>query len=156
MSRRVMTVFVGLVIVVGCGGAPSRGAPGAATRAQPSAPAAEMTSAEAGFSDVNTDRSLNTTSHVRAWADDLLATASRFRTQVYKLEGYVVNERIDYEDPLRAPKPRLPTRASRRERGKAVFTVSLPIEQLPSMLDWVRTNSRVAWEVGRRLRRAVR
>jgi hypothetical protein len=143
LFRSFRPLAVGLVILGACGGAPSRSAPPAAMRAQPSAPAAEMTSAEAGFSDVNTDRSLNTTSHVRAWAEDLLATASRFRKHVYKLEGYVVNERIDYEDTLRAPKPKLPTRASRRERGKAVFTVSLPIEQVPPMLDWVRANSRV-------------
>ena len=114
-------------------------------RAQPApgAPAPTAASAESGFSDVNTDRALNTSSHVRAWADDLLATASRFRAEVYRLEGYVVSERIDYEDRLRARKAKLPTRAARGERRKAVFAISVPIEKLPPMLDWVRMNSRV-------------
>ncbi len=117
-------------------------------QAQPAAaPAAadapEMAAERGGFSNVNTDRALNTTSHVRAWSDDLLETASQFRSEVYRLEGYVVNERIDYADRLRAPKPKLPTRASRRERGKAIFAISIPIEELPTILDWVRVNSTV-------------
>jgi hypothetical protein len=54
-----------------------------------------------------------------------------------------VNERLDYGDGLRALKASLPTRASMGERNKAVFTISLPIEELPAMLDWVRGNSRI-------------
>jgi hypothetical protein len=105
------------------------------------APTMQAEERSAGFSDVNTDKALNTDGHVRTWTKDLLGTASDFRSEVYRLGGYVVNERLDYGDGLRALKSSLPTRANRGERNKAVFAISLPIEELPGLLDWVRGNS---------------
>ncbi len=102
-----------------------------------------MSVASAGFSVVNTDKALNTAGYVRTWSADLLGTSADFRSEVYRLGGYVVNERLDYGDTLRARTAKLPTRASRGERNKAVFTISLPIEELPNILAWVRGNSRI-------------
>ena len=96
---------------------------------------------ENGFSDVNTDKSLNTAGHVRAWADELLVTASRFRKELYALEGHVLSERIDYEDKLRVRESKLPQRAPKQQRGQAIFELSIPIENLPALLDWLRMNS---------------
>lgn len=137
-----------LLLLVGCSGKQVSTAPtmASSTTAMPQdAQAPTMAGAEAstGFSDVNTDRALNTSSHVRTWSDTLLATSSGFRSEVYRLGGYVVSERIDYGDGLRALKAQLPTRASKGERNKAVFAISLPVEELPELLEWVRTHSRV-------------
>lgn len=94
-----------------------------------------------GFSDVNTDRSLHTAGHVRAWAGELLVTASRFRKELYELKGHVLSERIDYEDTLRVRESKLPYRAPRQERGQAIFQIAIPIENLPPLLDWLRLHS---------------
>jgi hypothetical protein len=138
-----------LGLAAGCAGS-AQSAPTMATHSGPmprvqtdEAPAMAAESSAAGFSNVNTDRALNTSSYVRTWSDDLLSTSSDFRSEVYKLGGYVVSERIDYGDGLRAMKARLPTRASKGERNKAVFAISLPVEELPKLLDWVRNNSRI-------------
>ncbi len=146
-AARVVRLAAAVFILTGCAAQSRAARPVArptAAEAAPAAAAPEMASEDrAGFSDVNTDKALNTSSHVRAWTEDLLGTASQFRKEVYQLEGYVVNERLDYGDRLRARKPKLPTRASRGERGKAVFSISIPIENLPTILDWVRGHSRV-------------
>ncbi len=137
-----------LVLTTGCAAransAPTmaRSAPGPRAQAE-DAPTLASASGAAGFSDVNTDRALNTSSFVRTWSDDLLSTSSDFRSQVYKLGGYVISERIDYGDNLRGMEAKLPTRASKHERNKAVFAISLPVEELPKLLDWVRNNSRI-------------
>ncbi|WP_428261295.1 hypothetical protein [Haliangium sp.] len=90
---------------------------------------------------MNTDRSLVTSSQVRAWTGDLLSTASRFRRQVYQLDGFILTERVDYQDDLRVREPKLRQRAPEHERRQAVFQVSVPIEALPSLLDWLRAQS---------------
>lgn len=144
--RYARLLVIGLLFCAGCGSAPARAGSMPSPARAPSAEAPEMADAAArenGFSDVNTDRALNTSSHIRAWSDDLLATASSFRKEVYRLSGYVVSERIDYEDRLRAPKPKLPNRAAKSERRKAIFAISVPIEELPALLDWVRKHATV-------------
>lgn len=107
--------------------------------AESAAPA--RAASENGISDVNTDRALSTASFVRTWTDDLLDTASRFRRELYRLDGHVVAERLDYEDRLRVREAKLPRRAPRHERRQAVFEVALPIERLPELLDWLRIES---------------
>lgn len=134
------------LVFVGCGSArmksSSMAAPAGMADSDSFAP--EMTAERsAGFSKVNTDKALNTAGHVRAWTGDLLGTASVFRSEVYRLGGYVVNERLDFGDGIRARKAVLPTRANGKERNKAVFAISLPIEELPIILDWLRGNSRI-------------
>lgn len=144
-----ISAYALMALTAACAGR-AQGAPSMAARSAPTpsheaseAPIMAAESGAAGFSDVNTDRALNTSSYVRAWSDDLLRTSSDFRAEVYSLSGYVVSERIDYGDRLRALKAKLPTRASKGERNKAVFAISLPVEELPKLLDWVRNNSRI-------------
>jgi hypothetical protein len=115
----------------------------AEARSMSEAPAMADAPSASGFSDVNTDKALNTAGYVRTWSEDLLGTSSDFRSEVYRLGGYVVNERLDYGDGLRAREAQLPTRARSSERNKAIFSISLPIDELPRLLDWVRGNSRI-------------
>jgi hypothetical protein len=143
------TLFAALAIA-GCGASKrpgstmvSRSAPAPSAGMQADAPAMEGEPASSGFSDVNTDKALNTAGYVRTWSPDLLGTSSKFRSEVYRLGGYVVNERLDYGDRIRARKARLPNRARVGERNKTVFSISLPVEELPRLLDWVRGNSRI-------------
>jgi hypothetical protein len=145
----VLGALVAAVVVAwaGCGRAGARPAamPLAEAMAAPAmaegAPLSRAAASDNGFSTVNTDRTLNTAGHVRAWSSDLLATASGFRSEVYRLSGHVLSERLDYEDPLRAHTPLLPERASRADRGKAIFAISVPVEQMPPLLDWIRAHS---------------
>ncbi len=118
--------------------------------AMPSAPAStpmdaasEEARGESGFSDVNTDKALNTAGYVRVWSEDLLGSSSKFRSEVYRLGGYVVSERLDYGDRYRARRAELPNRANKKNQNKAIFAISLPVEEMPRLLDWVRGNTRV-------------
>ena len=114
-------------------------APAAARAPQPSvavAPVAPPTEhAQAtGYTDVNTDNSLNSNGSVTASSTHLLGTASAFRREVYRLGGRVYAEQIHYQDDRDD---------DGREASIAVYKVKLLPRMLPDLLDWLGRHSTI-------------
>jgi hypothetical protein len=101
------------------------------THAAPMPPAekAEQT----GYSDVNTDNSLISNGSVTASSDELLATASGFRREVYRLGGRVFAETVHYR--------------SEGDDGKSAslahYRIKLLPRMLPDLLDWLGKHSTI-------------
>jgi hypothetical protein len=110
----------------------SLSAPPAAREAPPSAHQAPVapppTAASTGYADVNTDSSLISNGSVAASSPDLLATASGFRREVYRLGGRVFAEQVhfhaDAED-------------DDGQTSAATYRIKLLPRVLPDLLDWL-------------------
>jgi hypothetical protein len=80
-----------------------------------------------GFSDVNTDNSLNSNGSVTAASEQLLTTASGFRREVYRLGGQVFEENIHF-------------RSYNDDTGQgaaATYRIKILPRKLPDVLDWL-------------------
>ena len=101
------------------------------THAAPMPPAekAEQT----GYSDVNTDNSLISNGSVTASSEELLATASGFRREVYRLGGRVFAENVHYRSESDDPK----------DASLAHYRIKLLPRMLPDLLDWLGKHSTI-------------
>jgi hypothetical protein len=101
------------------------------THAAPMPPAEKAESS--GYSDVNTDNSLVSNGSVTAASDELLATASGFRREVYRLGGRVFQENIHYRSDTDEPK----------DASAAHYRIKLLPRMLPDLLDWLGKHSTI-------------
>jgi hypothetical protein len=134
-----MTLRIASIILFASACSMKAAAPAAMPRAPEPAPthAAPMPPAEkaeqTGYSDVNTDNSLISNGSVTASSDEVLATASGFRREVYRLGGRVFAETVHYrsegED---AKSPSL-----------AHYRIKLLPRMLPDLLDWLGKHSTI-------------
>src|SRR5215467_12884304 len=101
------------------------------THAAPMPPAekAEQT----GYSDVNTDNSLISNGSVTASSDELLATASAFRREVYRLGGRVFKETVHYHSDEDDP----------NQPSQAQYRIKILPRLLPDLLDWLGRHSTI-------------
>ncbi|HTM22763.1 MAG TPA: hypothetical protein VL172_19705 [Kofleriaceae bacterium] len=135
MTHRLAPV---LLVLAACGARAS--SPVATTvpaAAEPAAPAPEPTHAApmppparepTGYSDVNTDNSLISNGSVTAASEQLLATASGFRREVYRLGGRVFAEQIHF---------RAEAGDEHDEPSLATYRIKLLPRMLPDLLDWL-------------------
>ena len=155
--RSTSYVWPALALVVASTGC-AAGARGAASAAAPSAPAAMTVQAgpapheaptpafvapgappaapvTTGFADVNTDNSLVSNGSVSATSDQLLATASGFRREVYRLGGRVFAEQVHFRTD--------PDDGSATEAASATYRVKILPRLLPDVLDWLGKHSSI-------------
>ena len=135
------SLLIGTSFLAACahaGKSPSLSAPPAAREAPPStyqAPVAPPpTAASTGYADVNTDNSLISNGSVAASSPDLLATASGFRREVYRLGGRVFAEQVhfhaDAED-------------DDGQTSAAAYRIKILPRVLPDLLDWLGKHSTI-------------
>jgi hypothetical protein len=83
---------------------------------------------QSGYSDVNTDNSLISNGSVTASSEHLLATASGFRREVYRLGGRVFAETVRF---------RAEVDEDSGEGSLATYRIKLLPRMLPDLLDWL-------------------
>jgi hypothetical protein len=90
-----------------------------------------------GYSDVNTDNSLISNGSVTASSDQLLATASGFRREVYRLGGRVFAETVHF---------RGETDDEPKQASLAHYRIKILPRMLPDLLDWLGKHSTITAE----------
>jgi len=132
-------LVAGVCLLAACAGAAkssSLSAPAApreapaATYQAPGAPAPAST----GYADVNTDASLVSNGSVTAASDSLLATASAFRREVYRLGGRVFAEQIHFQ---------ADAGDDDGAASAATYRIKLLPRLLPDLLDWLGKHSTI-------------